>query len=232
MMVPVLSPGDPFPPTETALKDPDGLLAMGGDLTSETLIRAYSEGIFPWFSGEQPILWWSPNPRLILLPENLKISRSLSKTLRKKNFEVTVNTAFIDVIEKCARDRKGDSGSWITEEMLKAYTELFHLGLATSVETWLNGRLVGGLYGVSMGRVFFGESMFSSASDASKVALTHLLQTSHLKSIKLIDCQVYSSHLVSLGAEMISRKTFEAMLHDLIKYPKNEDTHQPSSNLS
>jgi leucyl/phenylalanyl-tRNA--protein transferase len=232
MMVPVLSPGDPFPPTETALKDPDGLLAMGGDLTSETLIRAYSEGIFPWFSGEQPILWWSPNPRLILLPENLKISRSLSKTLRKKNFEVTVNTAFIDVIEKCARDRKGDSGSWITEEMVKAYTELFHLGLATSVETWLNGRLVGGLYGVSMGRVFFGESMFSSASDASKVALTHLLQTSHLKSIELIDCQVYSSHLVSLGAEMISRKTFEAMLHDLIKYPKNEDTHQPSSNLS
>lgn len=232
MMVPVLSPGDPFPPTETALKDPDGLLAMGGDLTSETLIRAYSEGIFPWFSGEQPILWWSPNPRLILLPENLKISRSLSKTLRKKNFEVTVNTAFIDVIEKCARDRKGDSGSWITEEMLKAYTELFHLGLATSVETWLNGRLVGGLYGVSMGRVFFGESMFSSASDASKVALTHLLQTSHLKSIELIDCQVYSSHLVSLGAEMISRKTFEAMLHDLIKYPKNEHTRQPSSNLS
>ena len=136
------------------------------------------------------------------------------------------------MIEKCARDRKGDSGSWITEEMLKAYTELFHLGLATSVETWLNGRLVGGLYGVSMGRVFFGESMFSSASDASKVALTHLLQTSHLKSIELIDCQVYSSHLVSLGAEMISRKTFEAMLHDLIKYPKNEDTHQPSSNLS
>ncbi len=231
-MVPVLSPGDPFPPTETALKDPDGLLAMGGDLTSETLIRAYSEGIFPWFSEGQPILWWSPNPRLILLPDNLKISRSLGKTLQKKKFEVTVNMAFVDVIEKCARDRKGDSGSWITEEMLKAYVKLFHLGVAASVETWLNGELVGGLYGVCMGRVFFGESMFSSTSDASKVALAHLLQTSHFKSIELIDCQVYSSHLISLGAEMISRNTFEAMLHDLIKFPTNEDINQPSNTWS
>ena len=216
-MVPVLTPGDPFPPTNTALKDPDGLLAIGGDLSPKTLIRAYRSGIFPWFTRNQPILWWSPNPRLILRPKNLKISGSLQKTLQKRMFEVTINQSFEEVIQNCGPKRRDDPNSWITEEMLLAYTRLFDLGIARSVETWLNGKLVGGLYGLSIGRVFFGESMFSFESDASKVALTTFVDTLIAENVEIIDCQVYSRHLESLGAETVSRDKFEALLSKLIQ---------------
>ncbi|MDA0236989.1 MAG: leucyl/phenylalanyl-tRNA--protein transferase [Proteobacteria bacterium] len=216
-MVPVLNPGDPFPPTNTALQDPDGLLAIGGDLSPQTLIRAYRSGIFPWFTSDQPILWWSPNPRLILRPKLLKKSRSLQKTLRKKKFEVTINQSFEEVMKNCGPKRRDDPNSWITEEMLFAYTKLFDLGIAKSVETWLNGKLVGGLYGVSIGRVFFGESMFSFVSDASKVALTTFADTLIAANVEMIDCQVHSSHLESLGAETVGREQFEALLSELIQ---------------
>ena len=216
MMVPVLDPGDPFPPTTKALKYPDGLLAIGGDLSTDTLIRAYRLGIFPWFTQGQPILWWSPNPRLILYPKNLKISRSLRKTLRKNTYHVTTNAAFTSVVEKCGPKRHNENESWITDEMITAYEKLFGLGIAKSVETWLNGELVGGLYGVSMGGVFFGESMFSLAPDASKVALATYVDVLIEENVTLIDCQVYSAHLSSLGGEMVDRLIFEQMLTELI----------------
>jgi len=216
MMVPVLNPGDPFPPTTHALNDPDGLLAIGGDLSTDTLIRAYRLGIFPWFTKGQPILWWSPNPRLILYPKSLKISRSLRKTLRKNTYDVTTNEAFISVVEKCGPKRHNENESWINDEMITAYEKLFGLGIAKSVETWLNGELVGGLYGVSMGRVFFGESMFSLAPDASKVALATYVDVLIKENVTLIDCQVYSAHLSSLGGEMVDRIIFEQMLTELI----------------
>jgi len=216
MMVPVLNPGDPFPPTTNALKDPDGLLAIGGDLSTDTLIRAYRLGIFPWFTQGQPILWWSPNPRLILYPKNLKISRSLRKILRKNTYHVTTNEAFISVVEKCGPKRHNENESWITDEMITAYEKLFGLGIAKSVETWLNGELVGGLYGVSMGGVFFGESMFSLAPDASKVALATYVDVLIKENVTLIDCQIYSAHLSSLGGEMVDRLIFEQMLTELI----------------
>ena len=216
MMVPVLDPGDPFPPTTNALKNPDGLLAIGGDLSTNTLIRAYRSGIFPWFTQGQPILWWSPNPRLILHPKNLKISRSLRKTLRKNIFRVTTNEAFLSVIEKCGPKRSGEDESWITDEMIAAYVKLFDLGIAKSVETWLNNELVGGLYGVSIGGVFFGESMFSIEADASKVALSTYVDVLLKKNVALIDCQVYSAHLSSLGGELVDRQRFEKRLSELI----------------
>ena len=216
MMVPVLDPGDPFPPTTKALKYPDGLLAIGGDLSTDTLIRAYRLGIFPWFTQGQPILWWSPNPRLILYPKNLKISRSLRKTLRKNTYHVTTNAAFTSVVEKCGPKRHNENESWITDEMITAYEKLFGLGIAKSVETWLNGELVGGLYGVSMGGVFFGESMFSLAPDASKVALATYVDVLIKENVNLIDCQVYSAHLSSLGGETVDRLIFEQMLTELI----------------
>ena len=215
-MVPVLNPGDPFPPTITALKNPDGLLAIGGDLSTDTLIRAYCSGIFPWFTQGQPILWWSPNPRLILQPKNLKISRSLRKTLRKNTYRVTTNEAFLSVVEKCGPKRPDEGESWITDEMIAAYVKLFNLGIAKSVETWLNNELVGGLYGVSMGGVFFGESMFSTEPDASKVALATYVDVLLKQNVALIDCQVYSAHLSSLGGELVDRQRFEKMLNELI----------------
>ena len=216
MTVPVLDPGDPFPSTANALKDPDGLLAIGGDLSVETLIRAYRSGIFPWFTQDQPILWWSPNPRLILLPKNLKVSRSLKKTLRKNIYKVTINQSFSSVMEKCGPKRHHEYKSWITEEMIIAYSKLFDLGIAKSVETWLNGKLVGGLYGVSIGGVFFGESMFSIEPDASKVALATYVDVLLKENVTMIDCQVYSAHLSSLGAEVVHRDKFESMLSELI----------------
>ena len=216
-MVPVLNPGDPFPPTNTALQDPDGLLAIGGDLSPQTLLRAYSLGIFPWFTSEQPILWWSPNPRLVMHPKLLKKSRSLKKTLRKRVFEVTINQSFEEVIKNCGPRRRGDMNSWITDDMLFAYTKLFDLGIAKSVETWMNGELVGGLYGVCIGRVFFGESMFSIVSDASKIALMTFADTLIANNVELIDCQVHSAHLESLGAETVGREQFEILLSELIQ---------------
>ena len=201
-------PDEPFPPVGQAETEPNGLLAVGGDLSSTRLLNAYRCGIFPWYSADQPILWWSPDPRTVLYPERLKISRSLRKTLRNKPFVVTFDQAFVSVVTACSAPRKYAQGTWITAQMLAAYRELHRIGYAHSVEVWLEERLVGGVYGVALGRVFFGESMFSVARDASKVALVHLVQLLIEQGYRLIDCQVYSDHLISLGAEEISRARF------------------------
>ncbi|MBT4204664.1 MAG: leucyl/phenylalanyl-tRNA--protein transferase [Proteobacteria bacterium] len=204
---------DQFPPLITALSYPDGLLASGGDLEPKTLLTAYSLGIFPWFEEGQPILWWSPNPRLVLYPGKFKKSRSLSKTLRKNVFNISFDTAFSEVMKSCSLPRIGKSqSSWITVKMIDAYEQLHRQGHAHSVECWREGELVGGLYGVSIGGVFFGESMFSLVPDASKVALATLCSIGKSWGYLLIDCQVESSHLLSLGAEKIARSTFSEKL--------------------
>ena len=194
-----------FPNVDEATED--GLLAIGGDLSPERLILAYKNGIFPWFEGDQPILWWSPDPRFVLFPEKLKISKSMRQLLRNSDFKVTVNKGFSQVIEECSKTkREGQSGTWITRSMIDAYNELHKLGYAKSVEVWQDDELVGGLYGIDLGNnIFCGESMFSKVSNSSKVAFITFVQNT---SYKLIDCQVYTSHLESLGAEEISRKEF------------------------
>ena len=185
----------------------DGLLAIGGDLSAERLILAYKTGIFPWFEDDQPILWWSPDPRFVLFPEKLKVSKSMSQVLRNSDFLVTVNKDFPQVILECSKaKREGQSGTWITQNMIDAYIELYKLGYAKSVEVWQDKKLVGGLYGIDLGNnIFCGESMFSKVSNASKVALITFIQNSNYK---LIDCQVYTDHLSSLGAKEISREAF------------------------
>lgn len=211
-----INPVDPeysFPDVENAMREPDGLLAAGGDLCPERLLKAYRLGIFPWFSDGQPVLWWSPDPRMVLFPCELSISRSLRKTLRRGLYRVSCNTRFEQVIRACAEPRDGANGTWITEDMISAYLNLHRLGHAHSIESWHQGRLVGGLYGVAMGRVFFGESMFSRRSDASKVALAHLVRMLHQLNFGLIDCQVSSAHLSSLGAREISRREFTGLLN-------------------
>lgn len=207
-----------FPPPELA--EPDGLLAIGGDLSPRRLLLAYRHGIFPWYAPGTPILWWSPDPRLVLFPRELKVSHSFRRVLKKGRFQITCDTAFRDVIEACAsvRLRKGDE-TWLVPDMIEAYHRLYQLGAAHSVETWLDGRLVGGLYGVTLGRVFFGESMFSLVSDASKVALVHLVE--RLKDVDdaFIDCQVTTGHLKRLGAREISRSEFLQKLKWAIRAP-------------
>jgi leucyl/phenylalanyl-tRNA--protein transferase len=194
-----------FPPVEQALSDPDGLLAAGGSLTPEILLKAYRHGIFPWYSEGQPILWWSPDPRCVLFPEKLKLARSLKKTLRKQLFTVSQDTAFREVMLNCAKPRKDDAGTWITHNMLEAYCRMHELGYAHSIECWQDDELAGGLYGIALGEMFFGESMFSKTADASKVALAYLCNT---VKPKLIDVQVYSRHMERMGAEMIPRARF------------------------
>ena len=202
----------PFPHPDRALTEPDGLLAAGGNLTPRRLLRAYRMGIFPWYSADQPILWWSPDPRLVLLPECLKVSRSLRKTLRKGLFAITADTAFEQVVAACAGPRQGEPGTWITSEMFRAYCRLHRLGHAHSIETWQQGELVGGLYGVSLGRVFYGESMFSWISDASKIALVALAAQLQRWEFAVIDCQVTTTHLLSMGAVDIPRSSFLQLL--------------------
>lgn len=201
-----------FPDVSLALREPDGLLALGGDLSPERLLAAYRRGIFPWYSEGQPILWWSPDPRMVLFPEHLRVSRSLRRSLRRGGFEVRLDTAFAAIIEACAAPRGDGLGTWITAEMAQAYRRLHALGHAHSAETWQDGRLVGGLYGVAVGRVFFGESMFSRVTDASKVAFVHLVRQLQAWDFALIDCQIDSTHLRSLGASTISRARFTAAL--------------------
>lgn len=193
----------------------EGLLAIGGDLSAARLLLAYNSGIFPWFEDDQPILWWSPNPRMVLFPEKFKVSKSLQKTLNSKKFKITFNQNFADVINHCATvPRKGQAGTWITEEMQEAYIALHKAGHAVSVEVWENDKLVGGLYGIDLPqkKVFCGESMFSLVSDASKVAFYHFSEYSKTKNYKLIDCQIYNEHLESLGAEEVGRDEFLEML--------------------
>jgi leucyl/phenylalanyl-tRNA--protein transferase len=202
-----------FPPVEYALREPDGLLAVGGDLAPERILNAYRHGIFPWFSPGQPILWWSPDPRAVLFPEKLKVSRSLRKTINHHTYRVTFDTAFAQVIRACAATpRRGQDGTWISEEMQQAYIRLHELGFAHSAESWLGDELVGGLYGMRLGRIFFGESMFSHRSDASKVPFVHLVRKLQNDGVVLIDCQVTTEHLLSLGAEEIPRKRFIGLL--------------------
>lgn len=205
-----------FPPSEEALAEPNGLLAAGGDLSVPWLIEAYRNGIFPWYEDGQPILWWSPDPRMVLFPEDLAVSRSMAKLLRKAPFQVTLDSAFKDVVTACAEPRDEDGGTWITEEMLGAYVALYDAGIAHSVEVWQNKVLVGGLYGVAVGQVFFGESMFSRTSNASKYGFICLVNQLKKWDYKLIDCQIRSDHLSSLGAVEISRQRFNEFLHRFV----------------
>jgi len=210
-----------FPDVRLALVEPDGLLAVGGDLSPARLAAAYRKGIFPWYNDEQPILWWAPNPRAVLVPDDLKISRSLRKTLRKNIFTVSFDQAFAEVIDACSEPRKQDNdpGTWITDEMKQAYQQLHEQGLAHSVECWCDGKLVGGLYGVAIGQVFFGESMFSRQTNASKVAFVTLVQQLSHWGFALIDCQIQSQHLESLGAKSIDRETFTGLLDEHCEKP-------------
>ena len=207
-----------FPPPEYA--DPSGLLAAGGDLSNERLLEAYLLGIFPWYSEDQPILWWSPDPRLVLDLKDFKISRSLRKTLKKEVFQITFDHAFEEVIRSCASvPREAQNGTWITDEMEKAYIKLHGLGYAHSVESWFGGKLAGGLYGVSLGKCFFGESMFHLKTDASKVALATLVETLKSWDFHFIDSQMTTEHMLSLGAKELPRRIFLKRLQLALRYP-------------
>ena len=203
-----------FPPVHFA--EPDGLLAIGGDLSPHRLLHAYQKGIFPWYEGEH-ILWWCPDPRFVLFPAELRISKSMHALIKKARFDFTVNKAFRDVIHNCKQTkREGQAGTWITDEVELAYSEMHELGHAHSAEAWIDGKLAGGLYGIKLGKVFFGESMFSKESNASKFAFIRFVQRLEEEGIELIDCQVYTEHLESLGARMIPRIEFTGLLQHLI----------------
>lgn len=212
-----------FPPLNKALREPNGLLAAGGDLQPERLIQAYRHGCFPWFQDGQPILWWSPDPRTVLLPDELHISRSLGKLLRQRRYRVTFDQAFADVIRACAAPRSYAAETWITTPMQEAYLELHKRGLAHSVEVWSEGELVGGLYGLAMGQLFFGESMFSRADNASKVGFATLVERLKAWGFVLIDCQMPTEHLLSLGARSIPRATFANYLGQHLDRPSRAD---------
>ncbi len=216
------NPQAPFPPVEDAETDPDGLLALGGDLSLPRLLTAYRGGIFPWYSHGQPIMWWSPNPRTVLFPAHVHVSRSLRKAMRKPYYRATFDHAFPEVIAACSEPRPGQHGTWITREMKQAYVMLHREGYAHSVEVWNQDRLVGGLYGVMLGRVFFGESMFSRENNTSKMALVHLARGFGEGGGALIDCQVYTDHLSSLGAQEINRHEFIELLEQHTAAPSVE----------
>ena len=218
-MISLLHENTPFPPVEQALRQPNGLLAAGADLSPTRLLEAYRRGIFPWFSADDPILWWSPDPRMVLFPGEFRISRSLRKTLLRGQYQMRCDTAFEQVMRACSQPREGQNGTWIQEEMIEAYVRLHKAGYAHSIETWMDGELVGGLYGVGIGRMFYGESMFSNKTDTSKIALAYL--TAQLKrwNFGMIDCQMNTAHLASLGAREITRREFLIRLQELIHYP-------------
>lgn len=218
-MVRWLGPHDPFPSVETALDQPNGLLAIGRTLAVPTLLEAYSRGIFPWFNEDEPVLWWSPNPRMILVPGELHVSRSLKRRLKQQDYEVTFDRAFEVVMRECAAPRREGPGTWISERMIRAYRRLFDAGHAHSVETFIEGKLAGGLYGVAIGRVFFGESMFTRQTDASKIAFVNLVRQLERWGFRVIDCQMRTEHLASLGAREVSRREFVDMLRHLVVQP-------------
>lgn len=213
--IPEGAPPDLFPPTAAATAAPNGLLCAGGDLSAARLVEAYRRGIFPWFNEGDPILWWTPEPRTVFVPTRFHISRSLRRTLRRQKFELSVDRAFGEVVAGCAAPRASESGTWISDEMCEAYTALHEQGHARSVECWMNGELAGGVYGVSLGQVFFGESMFSAQTDASKVALAFLCSGV----FALVDCQLPNPHLQSLGAQSVSRLDFERFLRAAVELP-------------
>lgn len=217
-----LDPHDPeqrFPPLHLAMREPNGLLAIGGDLSLTRLIRAYSQGIFPWYNPDEPILWWSPDPRAILVPEHLKVSRSMAKRLKKNDYAVTLDAAYAQVLDGCAAPRGPGQGTWLGADMKAAYQQMYRHGYSHSLEVWREGRLIGGLYGVSVGRMFFGESMFSRQTDASKIGFYWLCRQLQTWRFKLIDCQIASAHLRTLGAVEISRERFARALHDAASMP-------------
>jgi leucyl/phenylalanyl-tRNA--protein transferase len=215
-----LKNSDSFPPLEFALSEPNGLLCAGGDLTPQRLVLAYINGIFPWYSPGDPILWWSPDPRMALFPDEFRISRSLRKTLRKANYQIRLDTHFEAVIQACAgKSRRNQAGTWITPEIQAAYLRLHHLGYAHSVETWIDGKLAGGLYGIAIGKMFYGESMFAHVTDASKIAAAHLARFLGEQGFGMIDCQMNTSHLASLGAREIPRDEFIHSVQRLIVIP-------------
>ncbi len=218
-----LQGGDDFPPTSEALDYPCGLLAVGGDLSADRLVRAYRQGIFPWYEEPQPVLWWTPDPRSVLFPDSLYVSRSLRRTLRRNRFRLSLDQHFPRVMARCAELRGDGLGTWIGESMIGAYCDLHALGHAHSVEVWdLEGELVGGLYGIALGRAFFGESMFSAVPDASKVALVALVDIIRRGGFRLIDCQVESAHLNSMGAQNIRRSEFESLLDESVDVPHDQ----------
>jgi leucyl/phenylalanyl-tRNA--protein transferase len=241
-MIPWLEPDEPFPPLENALTQPNGLLAAGADLSPERLLSAYRQGIFPWYSEGEPLLWWSPDPRMALLPSELKISRSLAKTLRNRDYEIRFDHDFAAVMQGCATRgadaadaQTGSAGTWITSEMRDAYQRLHELGHAHCVETWIDGKLAGGLYGVALGRMFYGESMFTRVRDASKIAMVHLVQRLERQGCGMIDCQMHTGHLASLGARPIPRSAFSLKLRELVDYattPMKWDAAEAEKNVT
>jgi leucyl/phenylalanyl-tRNA---protein transferase len=226
-VIPWLRGNAPFPPVSKALAAPNGLLCAGGDLSPARIVEAYRHGIFPWFSEGDPILWWSPDPRMVLFPEELKVSRSLRKTLARGTFETRIDTAFRRVMQECAEPRDGQAGTWIVPQMIEAYTALHEMGFAHSVESWREDRLVGGLYGMALGCVFFGESMFARETDASKVALVWLVERLRADGYRVIDCQQATGHLASLGAREIPRAAFAKLLQESIQYPPTGEHWPP-----
>jgi leucyl/phenylalanyl-tRNA--protein transferase len=233
-----LGPDDPansFPAVSTALVEPDGLLAAGGDLSTKRLLYAYRHGIFPWYDDGQPLLWWSPDPRCVFLPGNFHVSRRLRREVRRCGAEIRINTAFRAVIRECAGPRRSEQGTWITSAMIEAFEDLHEAGWAHSVEVWQSGKLVGGLYGLAIGKAFFGESMFSLTSNASKIALIFLSNRLNAGDFEVLDCQVVSSHLLTLGASIIPRGDFIRRIESACDQPPLRqswpDTAIPSENL-
>jgi leucyl/phenylalanyl-tRNA--protein transferase len=218
-MIPWLDVDDPFPPVERALTDPNGLLAAGADLSAARLLDAYAQGIFPWFSDEDPLLWWSPDPRMVITPNELHVSKSLRRTIRSGRYTVTFDRDFRGVMAGCAEPRRDHDGTWITRDMVEAYEDLARLGYAHSVEVWSGSALAGGLYGVALGRMFYGESMFSRRPDASKVALVFLVRQLERWGFEMIDCQMSTPHLASMGAREIPRAEFLRRLQALVVLP-------------
>ena len=221
-MIPWLRADDPpdaFPPVDAALADPNGLLCAGGDLTPARLLAAYRRGIFPWYGAGQPILWWSPDPRAVLRPVEFHVSRSLARSIRKRGYTLTVDRAYAEVVAQCGDRKLRPEGTWITPAMREAYQRLHELGHAHSVETWQESTLIGGIYGVTIGRVFFGESMFSRATDASKVAMARLVEELVGRGFELLDCQVPSTHLASLGVRAMPRHRFVGLLQQWVDEP-------------
>ena len=215
-MIPLLGPSDPFPPVERALHEPNGLLAAGGGLSVARLVDAYQRGIFPWFSEGDPVLWWSPDPRMVLRTDRVHVSRSLRRRLRRGDYEVSFNRAFGDVLQACAAPRRAESGTWLVTSMVRAYERLHRAGVAHSIEVWMNGELAGGLYGVALGRMFFGESMFTRQTDASKVAIVTLAAQLVRWGVPIVDCQMRTEHLASLGAVDVPRRDFVRTVGHLV----------------
>lgn len=229
-MIPWLRPRMPFPPIGTALTEPNGLLAASSDLTPERLLDAYARGIFPWYGADQPVLWWSPDPRMVLFVDEVRISRSLRKRVKQQRLEIRADTAFRSVIGACATaPRPGQAGTWITPAIVDAYSALHAHGHAHSVEAWREGTLVGGLYGVAIGRMFFGESMFAHEPDASKIALVHLIAMLRVRGFPLIDCQQETRHLASFGARPIPRHVFAEHVAALVHSTAPDRPWRPES---